>query len=133
LHFLWYREYGETTVITERTIEIAKQTAKDLRRRGKPESAQAIEDLVEAASPGALPTLDLLTTTQAGDLIGVSGQTIKNWAHAGRFAALRVGGRIMVPREAVETYVRRARESLALEEISDADAARLVSEARARP
>lgn len=73
---------------------------------------------------------DLLTSTQAGDLIGVSGQTIKRWVKEGRFQAYRIGARVMVPREVVEEYVRLARPSLDLDDVSGEEAARLVREVR---
>lgn len=117
-------------MITEETLEIVKKTADDLRQRGENERAQAIEALVQAVGEEAVPSLDLLTTTEAGDVLGVTGQTIKNWVRRGRLVGYRVGGRIMVPKETVVDYVRRARESLDLEEISDAEAARLVAEGR---
>ena len=72
-----------------------------------------------------------MLTTQAGDLLGVTGQTIKNWVRDRRIKGFRVGGRIMVPRDIVVDYVRRARTSLDLEEISDAEAAQLAAEGRA--
>ncbi len=43
----------------------------------------------------------MLTTSQAGDLLGVTGQTIKNWVRDRRIKGFRVGGRIMVPRDGV--------------------------------
>lgn len=117
-------------MITQETLEIAKATAEDLRRRGEHEQAQAIEALVEAAREEAVPSLDLLTSAQAGDLLGVTGQTIKNWVRQGRLTGYRVGGRIMIPKQAVVDYVRRARSSLDLEEIADVEAAQLVTEGR---
>ena len=72
----------------------------------------------------------LLTTSQAGDLLSVSGQTIKNWVRDGRLSGFRVGGRIMVPKDAVAEYIYRARGSLELDEIPDETAARLVAEGR---
>ena len=65
----------------------------------------------------------MLTTTRAGDLLGVTGQTINNWVRDRRIKGFRVGGRSMVPGDVVVDYVRRARTSLDLDEISDAEAA----------
>ena len=119
-------------MVTEQTLKVARTAAAELRRRGDIEGARAIDALVEVAVRETLPTLDLLTTTQAGDLLGVTGQTIKNWVRRRQLPGYRVGGRIMIPKEAVTEYVRRARRSLQLEEISDAEAARLVAEGRRR-
>jgi excisionase family DNA binding protein len=120
----------EQTVISEDTLQTARQTARELRQRGEHERATAIEALVDAAREDALPSLDLLTSTQAGELLGVSGQTVKNWVHQRHLSGYRVGGRIMVPAEAVKEYVRRARQSLELEVIPDEEAARLVEGGR---
>ncbi|MDQ2827819.1 MAG: helix-turn-helix domain-containing protein [Chloroflexota bacterium] len=76
--------------------------------------------------------LDLLTSTEVGDLVGVTGQTIKNWVKEGRMKAYRIGSRIMVPREVVEAYVRSAGESLDLDDCSPEEAVRLVNEARGK-
>jgi len=119
-------------MITEQTLSTARQTAAELRQRGEIDRAAAIEALVEAARDEAVPALDLLTTSETGELLGVTGQTIKNWVRAGRLAGYRVGGRIMIPKEAVAAYLTQARQSLDLEEISDDEAARLVAEGRAR-
>ena len=117
-------------MISDKTLQIAQRTAEELRQQGEDERAQAIEALVAAAQHDALPSLDLLTTTEAGDLLGVSGQTIKNWVRQGRLRGYRVGSRIMVPTDVVAEYVRRARRSLELEVISDGEAANLVDEGR---
>jgi excisionase family DNA binding protein len=120
-------------MITEQTLTTAKRTAATLRERGEVEGAAAVEALVEAARDDAVPALDLLTSSQAGELLGVTGQTIKNWVRAGHLTGYRVGGRIMVPKEAVAAYVQHTRQSLDLEELSDEEAARLVAEGRRRP
>jgi len=117
-------------MISQNTLEIAQRTVEELRRRGEHEQAQAIEALVEASRDETLPSLDLLTSTKAGELLGVSGQTIKNWVRQGRLQGYRVGGRIMVPKEIVADYVRRARQSLELAVLSDEEAAQLVEEGR---
>lgn len=119
-------------MITQDVLNIAKTTAAELRQRGELDRAAAIDALIAAARDESVPTLDLLTSTQAGDVLGVSGQTIKNWVRQGRLAGYRVGSRIMVPREVLVDYVRRACGSLALEAVSDAEAAELVAEGRTR-
>jgi excisionase family DNA binding protein len=117
-------------MISERARELARAAAAELRQHGQDDRAEAIEALVEATRDESIPALDFLTTTRAGELLGVSGQTIKNWVRDGHLAGYRVGGRIVIPREAVEEYVRRARGSLDLEEIPDDEAAALVAEGR---
>ena len=67
---------------------------------------------------------------EAGDLLGTSGQTIREWMRDRQIAEYRVGGRIMVPRGTVAAYVGRARSSLDLDDIPPDEAARLVDEGR---
>lgn len=118
-------------MVTEATRIMAERMVEDLRRRGEVEPAEVIEALMREAE-GTSRTLDLLTSTQAGELLGVTGQTIKNWVREGSLDGYRIGGRIMIPRQIVEDYVARARTSLDLEEFSDDEAARLVAEGRRR-
>jgi excisionase family DNA binding protein len=119
-------------MITKETLDLARTAATELRASGQAERAQAIEALVEAVRDEPIPSLDFLTTTKAGNLLGVTGQTIKNWVREGRLAGYRVGGRVVIPREAVDEYIRRARGSLDLEVFSDEEAAEVVAEGRRR-
>ncbi len=70
-------------MITEQTIKEARTAVEELRRRGESDRAEAIEALIDAVRDDVVPALDLLTTTQTGNLLGVSGQTIKNWVRGG--------------------------------------------------
>jgi len=117
-------------MISQETLQSARRTAEELRQRGQLERAHAIESLVEAAREDAIPTLDLLTSREAGELVGVTGQTIKNWVRQGRLEGYRVGSRIMIPKNVVADYVSRARQSLELDAISDEEATGLVEEGR---
>lgn len=117
-------------MVTQETLQLARTAAAELRQRGEHERAQAIDALVEATRDEALPSLDLLTSSEAGDVLGVTGQTIKNWVRQGRLGGYRVGSRIMVPKDVLTDYVRRARGSLDLDEVSDEAAADLVAESR---
>lgn len=119
-------------MIADETLDLARMTAAELRQRGEERRAEAIEALVEAAREEPIPALDFLTTTRAGELLGVTGQTIKNWVREGQLAGYRIGGRVVIPRQAVEAYVRRARGSLDLEDFSDEEAAELVADGRRR-
>lgn len=120
-------------MISQETLQSARRTAEDLRQRGQLERAQAIESLVEAVHDEAIPSLDLLTSREAGELVGVTGQTIKNWVRQGQLEGYRVGSRIMIPKNVVASYVSRARQSLELDALSEEDAAVLVEEGRRSP
>jgi excisionase family DNA binding protein len=117
-------------MVTQETLQLARTAAKELRQRGEHARAAAIDALVNASRDDTLPSLDLLTSSEAGDVLGVTGQTIKNWVRQGRLRGYRVGSRIMVPKDVVTDYVRRARGSLDLDEVSDEEAADLVAEGR---
>ena len=104
-----------------------------LRQRGDSSIADVVVELLQALPEHeTIPALDVLTTTETSDLIGVTGQTIKNWVEAGTFPGYRVGNRIMISRAVVEEYVHRARTSLDIEELSDEEAGELIREGRRR-
>lgn len=115
-------------MITEQTIKQARTAAAELRRAGDADGAMAIEALIDAVGEGASSRL---APEQIGDLVGVDGSTLKQWVQEGRYQAYRAGA-LIVSRDTVEDYVRRAGPSLDLEVISDDDAARLVAEGRTK-
>jgi excisionase family DNA binding protein len=117
-------------MVTEQTLTRARAAARDLAAAGKAEQARAIEELISEVAGAEPPRLDLLTAPRAGELLGVSGQTIKNWVCAGQLPAYRIGGRVMISRAAAEEYVRRARAALDLEELPDDEIVRLIDEER---
>jgi excisionase family DNA binding protein len=117
-------------MVTAEVIGEARAAADELRRIGREDAARAILALVESARTTPPPENDLLTTTQAGNVFGVTGQTIKNWVRDGRLRGYRIGGRIMIPRHALDEYVRQAGASLDFEPLSDDEAAQLVAENR---
>ena len=120
-------------MITDQILSTAKTLAEELRQQGREEPAQAVEALVAVAREEAVPKLALLTTTEAGELFGVTAQTIKNWVRDKRLTGYRIGGRILLPRAAVLEYVRQAGASLDLEELTNEEAAALVAEGRQTP
>lgn len=121
-------EVPEASVVARAQAAIAQ-----LRRRGDSSTADILEELLQVPSEReTIPALDMLTTAETGDLIGVTGQTIKNWVKAGTFPGYRVGNRIMISRAVVEEYVHRARTSLDVEDLSDGAAAALIREGRRR-
>jgi excisionase family DNA binding protein len=78
-----------------------------LRAEHADREAAAIERLVQQAlgSPESTAALaGYMTTGEAAGLIGVSLQTIKNWARQGRLAGSRVGGRTLVTRASVQAF-----------------------------
>ncbi|MGH2354891.1 MAG: helix-turn-helix domain-containing protein [Chloroflexota bacterium] len=117
-------------MVNAQTIDDAKAAAEELRRIGQEDAAQAVLALIDSVRTAPPPQNDLLTTTEAGNVFGVTGQTIKNWVRDERLAGYRIGGRIMLPRRAVEEYVHQAGASLDFEPLSDEEAAQVVAEGR---
>jgi hypothetical protein len=116
-------------MITEETIKTAEAMAAELRQQGALEQAQAIEGIIAAvrqspADGAALPLLD-----EMPNMVGVTGQIIKDWVHEGRYTGYRAGT-LPIRGQTVQEYVRRAGPSLELEDLSDVEAARLVTEER---
>jgi excisionase family DNA binding protein len=91
-------------------IEATQQVIRELRRAGAGARADAVEAVLAAATsalerqPGGLRQ-DLLTTGQAARALGVSLQTVKNWAEAGHFPLVRLGGRHLVHRDDLLRYL----------------------------
>ena len=117
-------------MVTDGLLEIARRTAADLRRRGEPECAQAIEALIDTVSARDVPVSEPVSDSVA-DLVGVDVQTLRQWVQEGRYTGYRIGP-LPIPNEFVQEYVRRARTSLDLEAIPEAEVARLVAEGRRR-
>lgn len=118
-------------MITRQVLTQARAAARDLAAAGKVEEARAVEALINEVGDASLPDLNLLTAPEAGELLGVTGQTIKNWVRASQLPGYRIGGRIMVSREAIEAYVRQARTSLDLDDVPDDEIVHLINEDRA--
>ena len=90
-------------------IESLMGKALEVRRRleeqGAVEDAQVVEQLVGApASSRPRRERPYYTVSEAADLIGVSGQTIKNWISRSMLKGYRLGGRIVIPRTELDDY-----------------------------
>ena len=118
-------------MVTDDVLKLARRAAADLRRRGEPERAGAIEALLEAVSANGPPISEPVSDGTAADLLGVDGRTLRRWVQEGEYTRYRVGP-LPIPAEIVREYVRRAQASLDLEAIPDDEAARLIAEGRQR-
>jgi excisionase family DNA binding protein len=97
-------------MLTTSDWEAARVLLEGLRARGDDRVAAVVERLIAAAQESAVRSTvlrppDLLTTGQAARALGVSVQTIKNWAAAGKLRTTRLGGRTMVDREGLLAYL----------------------------
>jgi excisionase family DNA binding protein len=103
-------------MLAAKDLRLAQETVHDLRAQGQEERARALEAVLAAAvsaQAGRSPESPspYLTTGQAARALGVSLQTIKNWVAAGRLAGVRLGGRVLVPREALRQYLDELRKA----------------------
>ena len=102
-------------MLATRDIELTQETVRELYAQGQAERARAIEAVLSQAlagrEPAGSPRGEYLTTGQAARALGVSLQTIKNWVAAGHLRAVRLGGRVLVPRGAIQAYLDKLREA----------------------
>lgn len=76
-----------------------------LEERGATEDAAVVEQLVnELTATQPKTERPYYTVSEAADLIGVSGQTVKNWISRGMLMSYRLGGRIVIPRSQLDSY-----------------------------
>lgn len=90
---------------TNKLVERALDAQRRLEAQGLREEARVMLDLiaeVQALQPQA--ERQFYTTSEASRIIGVSAQTIKNWVARGLLAGYRLGGRVVIPRAALDDY-----------------------------
>ena len=76
-----------------------------LEQQGATEDAEIVEQLVGVlASSRPKRERPYYTVTEAAELVGVSGQTIKNWISRDMLKGYRLGGRIVIPRSELDDY-----------------------------
>ena len=107
----------------------ARDAQRTLIERGMVAEAQIIEDLVnELATLSPQIRKGFYTAPQAASIIGVSSQTIKNWVARGILQGYKLGGRVIIPLTAVESYRMLASLSKGIEPLPAQD--ELVEEIR---
>jgi len=100
----------------EALVDQAMEVRRRLEERGAAEDAQVVERLVRALT-SAHPKAErpYYTVAEAARLIGVSGQTVKNWISRGLVKGYRLGGRIVIPRSELDEYRSMAEASKGIE------------------
>ncbi len=90
---------------TDKLVERALDAQRRLEERGLRDEARVMLDLI-AEVQARLPQMErqFYTTAEAGRIIGVSAQTVKNWVARGLLVGYRLGGRMVIPRAALEDY-----------------------------
>lgn len=116
---------------TDKLMERALEAQRRLEERGLRDEARVMLDLIaEVQALHPQTERRFYTTAEAGRLVGVTPQTIKNWVARGLLAGYRLGGRVVIPRAALEEY-RSLGEALAdIEPLPPVE--QLVSDIRAR-
>jgi len=89
----------------ESLVDQAMAVRRRLEERGAADDAKVVERLVQALT-AARPKAErpYYTISEAAELIGVSGQTVKNWISRGMLKGYRLGGRIVIPRTELDDY-----------------------------
>lgn len=59
--------------------------------------------------PNATIPNDLMTADEAGELLRVSGASVRRWVNAGKLPGYRAGANIRVSREDVAAFLRRTK------------------------
>lgn len=101
-----------TKITTTSTFKRVETLVKELKKEGREADAFAINNLLKVVKRS---TKAYLTTTQAGQRLGVSHQTIKNWVKKGLIKGKRIGGRILIPASVFEGFEKLEEASNALE------------------
>jgi excisionase family DNA binding protein len=91
----------------EALLDRAQNVQRRLEAQGAAEDAQIVARLIHevtAAQPKGPAARPYYTVSEAAEIVGVSGQTIKNWARRGLLDAFQLGGRIVIPRTELDAY-----------------------------
>lgn len=116
----------DMTSLVDRAMDVQRR----LEERGFSEEAQLIEQLVkELAASRPRAVKPFYTTTEAAEMVGVTGQTIKNWVARDILKGYRLGGRIVIPRAELDEYRSIAEAAKAIEPLPTRN--ELVEEVRA--
>lgn len=108
----------------ESLVAQAGEVQRRLEAQGATEDAQVVARLVHeltTAKPKTKTERPYYTVSEAAKLIGVSGQTIKNWISRGLMDAYRLGGRYVIPRAQVDDYRPIAEASRGIEPLPSQD------------
>jgi len=107
---------SENALLVNRAMDVRRR----LEEQGLQDDAQIVEQLVQrvlASEPKS--ERPFYTVTEAAKLVGVSGQTIKNWVSRGMLQGYRLGGRIVIPRAALDDYKPLAEAAKGLDPLPD--------------
>jgi excisionase family DNA binding protein len=100
----------------ESLVDQAMAVRRRLEERGAADDAKVVERLVQELT-SARPKAErpYYTVSEVAELIGVSGQTVKNWISRDMLKGYRLGGRIVIPRSELDDYRSMAEASKSIE------------------
>lgn len=106
----------------ESLVAQAGEVQRRLEAQGATEDAQIVARLVRELT-ASKPKVErpYYTVSEAAELIGVSGQTVKNWISRGLMDAYRLGGRYVIPRAQLDDYLPIAEASRGIEPLPTRD------------
>lgn len=107
---------SESMLLVDRAMDVSRR----LEERGQQDDARVIEQLVQrilASEPKS--ERPYYTVSEAAKLVGVSGQTIKNWVSRGMLKGYRLGSRVMIPRVELDSYKSLAEAAKRLDPLPD--------------
>ena len=108
-----------TTDITS-LLDQAREVQRRLAEQGAASDAEVVERLMrELSARPPQQERSYYTVTEAATLVGVSGQTIKNWVNRGILRGYRLGGRIVIPRRELDGYQALAEAAQGLDPTPD--------------
>ena len=100
----------------------AGEVQRRLEAQGATEDAAVVARLVrELTAAKPKPERPYYTVSEVAELIGVSGQTVKNWISRGLMSAYRLGGRYVIPRTQLDDYRPIAEASRGIEPLPSRD------------
>ena len=106
----------------ESLVGKALEMQRRLEEQGAAEDAEIVEQLVSAlASSRPKRERPYYTVSEAAELVGVSGQTIKNWISRGVLKGYHLGGRVVIPRTELDDYRTMAEASKGIEPLPSRD------------
>ncbi|HLH22146.1 MAG TPA: hypothetical protein VK066_06465 [Chloroflexota bacterium] len=102
-------------MLAARDIELARETARDLRAQGKPERAQAVEAVLAAAlaaqsPPESSAAPEYVTFPQAARALGTEVKAVRQWIIQGRLPTVEIGGEPAINLHTILDYLDRLRE-----------------------
>jgi excisionase family DNA binding protein len=114
------RRKGPMAIDIKELVARAQDFQKRLIAQGQIEDAFVIDQLIEQVEVSQTQhAKTFYTTGEAAKIIGVASQTVKNWVARGILQGYRLGNRIVIPRDAIDSYRPIAEAMQSLDPVPD--------------